>query len=465
MKDPIVKWLKEPESTKASCLICKNSHNNKIILEALHWNKNYGFLKVASCSECKSAWFIDAEKRNIPYPSTEDTLKDDNFIYLIYHYLELVNGLDWKVYLLEKIMHKNINSILEVGCNVGVTIDYCKTVWGVKESIGVEPSAYGVLGSHALDLKIFNKYLKDIDEIKDKKFDFIFATEVLEHVIDPLSFLNQLHNFMSEEGILLITTPRASSLNTHTPPGELYAALSPGAHYFLLSSDRLQKIGYEAGFNYSYIEPFGITNILILSNKEIQLDTEIKNTSELILNYYEKKAILPFNDERVLLSFLINSVIYKVKCNHKIDSHLTNKINKILAKKFNITTNKIRSLSINIEQCNSIFDIGKIIPYSLPFYLYSLSLDDNINSLTKQCYLSLARLIILKALSIDFQNFFVYVQLLEKIEHLIDSNIKSKIISGINTKSSLIKDTIPEFNKTEKTWLKKLVERFYLRFV
>lgn len=62
MKDPIVKWLKEPESTKASCLICKNSHNNKIILEALHWNKNYGFLKVASCSECKSAWFIDAEK-------------------------------------------------------------------------------------------------------------------------------------------------------------------------------------------------------------------------------------------------------------------------------------------------------------------------------------------------------------------------------------------------------------------
>ncbi|MCX7121195.1 MAG: class I SAM-dependent methyltransferase [Gammaproteobacteria bacterium] len=47
----------------------------------------------------------------------------------------------------------------------------------------------------------------------DKKFDYIFATYVLEHVLDPIQFLKQASGFLSENGLLFIVVPNARAMS------------------------------------------------------------------------------------------------------------------------------------------------------------------------------------------------------------------------------------------------------------
>lgn len=46
-----------------------------------------------------------------------------------------------------------------------------------------------------------------------KKFDYIFATYVLEHVQDAVGFLQQVRNLLSEHGLLFLVVPNARALS------------------------------------------------------------------------------------------------------------------------------------------------------------------------------------------------------------------------------------------------------------
>lgn len=409
MQNKRVTWANPPIITNEACFICGNTHNNKIILKAKHWHADLGMLEVASCDECYSAWFIDARTRNTPYPSAEIVLQDPNFIYLIYHYLEITGGLDWKISLLERLPFSEFNSVMEIGCNAGVALDYCRTMWSMKNTVGLEPSAYGVIGSRLLNLPIIHDYMSNAVEIRDKTFDFIFATEVLEHVSEPLLFLAEIKQHLSKNGICLLTTPRSGALNKATPPGELYAALSPGAHYFLLSPNKLEDLARQVGFSFCHIEPFGMTNVAILSNKPVPLK-EV-NVKERLLSYYQKKTNAKTTDDRTRLSHLINC--YTSEKEHR--EILSEEIHNLLLSLFLIDIDNPISLMQEISKTEHLIDFGKTIPFSLPFYLYTHA--NNLKDLgkTSKHYMALARAITIHGMKIDFQNLFVYHALYRKI--------------------------------------------------
>ncbi len=447
MQTERVTWINPPIVTNEACFICGNTHNNKIILKAKHWHTDLGILDVASCAECHSAWFIDARTRNTPYPSTDIVLQDPNFIYLIYHYLEVVGGLDWKIGLLERLPFTEFNSVMEIGCNAGVALDYCRTMWDTENIVGLEPSAYGVIGSHLLSLPIIHDYMSNAVEILDKTFDFIFATEVLEHVSEPLSFLADIKKHLSENGICLLTTPRSTSLNKATPPGELYAALSPGAHYFLLSPNKLEDLARQVGFSFCHIEPFGMTNVAILSNKPISL-TGV-NVKERLLSYYQKKTNAKTIDDRTRLGHLINC--YTAEKEHR--DILSEEIHNLLLSLFFIDIDNPISLMQEVSKTEHLIDFGKTIPFSLPFYLYAYANNLKILEKSSKHYMALARAITTHGMKIDFQNLFVYHDLYKKLSNtaiLGDrysvelhklSTINSKIIPelAINNNSHIYK--------------------------
>lgn len=89
-----VVWFSGGESVADACCLCANTKDNKLLLKAHHWQSEKGYLNLALCGACESAWFINAAAENAPYPSIDSVLKDPNFILLIHHYFELVNGLD-----------------------------------------------------------------------------------------------------------------------------------------------------------------------------------------------------------------------------------------------------------------------------------------------------------------------------------------------------------------------------------
>ncbi|KAA3616520.1 MAG: methyltransferase domain-containing protein [Calditrichaeota bacterium] len=71
--------------------------------------------------------------------------------------------------------------------------------------------------SQATDI-LKNKYEQNIDSTDETDFNFtvtapqksyktIFCFEVIEHLMNPLTFMNELHNLLADDGILALSTP------------------------------------------------------------------------------------------------------------------------------------------------------------------------------------------------------------------------------------------------------------------
>lgn len=415
-------WQKSP--TTASCPLCQNSQNNQIILQGLHFVAERGYLDLARCSACDSAWFPEAASKNASYPPIEQVLQDSNFIYLIHHYLEIVGGLDWKVPMLERLPFEQFNSVLEIGCNAGVALDYCRTRWPAKKVIGLEPSAYGVVGSRVLDLPILASYLAEAHALKDPQFDFIYATEVLEHVADPVQFLQELRAHLTANGIILLTTPRAEILHPNTPPGELYAALSTGSHYFVLSAKQLEQLADQAGFSYCHVEPLGMTQMAVLANQPVQLKPA-QNKAERIFEYYQQKAQVDTLYARTHLGYLINYHNQAVRCAKSIEPALITEIEQLLKQYFELDLQAPQNFITRLLQTDHLISFGKLLPYSLPFYLTSRAQSHAQLGTELLMQLELARVIVLQGLKTDFQNLFVYHGLLDQLDSLLAPTAQS----------------------------------------
>lgn len=408
-----IQWVNDKSQPEEGCLVCGNLKENYILIRAKHWHNDLGLVSFAKCSNCHSYWTIDSKNNILPYPSSKEVLENTDFKYLVYHYIEIVNGLDWKTHLIEKLKGYDFKSILEVGCNVGITLDFCGEYWKTKDIQGLEPSAYGMLGRELLSINIENDYLENFHEIRNKKFDFIFSTEVVEHVENPRKFICNLKKKLSNDGVLLLTTPRPQAIQKNTAVGELYAALSPGAHYFLLSKEKLISFSKKAGFKFFHIENFGITHVIYLSNNPISINRSYDNKKSM-MEYYRNKMLKSNNNSRIDLSNMINYYLNEDNIDELLP--LEEKIDEKLLEHFNFSLENKSEIISNLKKSNSIFDLGKILLYSTPFYLYKKY---NIRKESgNEEILSLTILIILHGLRIDFQNMFVYHKLFIEIEEL-----------------------------------------------
>lgn len=192
------------------------------------------------CKSCGSVYYSNT--KIIGY-LTDDEVGHKKFTD---HYLLVGCGIDLGIELLATYCQE-YNSLLEVGCGVGFSIDYWKNSQQ-KRGIGLEAAYYGNLGRQIFDIDIRNIYIHPEDS-PIGKFDIIMATEVIEHVENPSSFIAALKNNLAEDGLLILTTPAAEYINANGKSSLMLAALSPGFHYFLLSEFGMRKLLKENGFN------------------------------------------------------------------------------------------------------------------------------------------------------------------------------------------------------------------------
>lgn len=107
---------------------------------------------------------------------------------------------------IEKVLRKKRNiSVLDIGCGTGDYIEIFNN-YGVNY-LGVD------LSSYAID-KLKIKYPEmsficgDIFKVElDKKFDVIFLSEVLEHIIDEQKLLKKINNLLKTNGVLILSVP------------------------------------------------------------------------------------------------------------------------------------------------------------------------------------------------------------------------------------------------------------------
>lgn len=100
-------------------------------------------------------------------------------------------------------------AVLDIGCGIGTFLAICREHgWSVT---GVDPSpvACGIAKrDHGLDL--VEKHFSSRD-FEGKRFDAVFAAQVLHHLPDPAAFLADVAKVVAEDGVIMLRTPNAEA--------------------------------------------------------------------------------------------------------------------------------------------------------------------------------------------------------------------------------------------------------------
>src|SRR3989344_2667556 len=105
---------------------------------------------------------------------------------------------------------RNAN-ILDVGCSSGILIQELNTS-GFTQVKGIDISQSAVDLSKARGIKNVFKSDAQSTGYKDKEFDIIIASDILEHLNNEEKALNEWNRILKPEGLILVFTPAFSFL-------------------------------------------------------------------------------------------------------------------------------------------------------------------------------------------------------------------------------------------------------------
>jgi len=180
----------------------------------------------------------------------EETLDRTLRLKLIYKFIDLHISKNQELPIQPVPIHSRDSKkrFLDVGCGEGFVLKFFKDhSWDV---VGVDFSTHGVrtqnpeIEPYIQQGDIF-ELLRSMEKV-DNKFEVIFLGNVLEHVLDPISLINQLKNLLRKGGLLVITVPNDFSdlqkflLNNNKIEKEYWITYPDHLNYFNL--DNLSKL-------------------------------------------------------------------------------------------------------------------------------------------------------------------------------------------------------------------------------
>jgi 2-polyprenyl-3-methyl-5-hydroxy-6-metoxy-1,4-benzoquinol methylase len=136
-------------------------------------------------------------------------------------------------------------NILEVGCGGCTILKQLKDKG--YEVIGVDPSPIAKRDGEKKGIRIINEFFPS--PLYTDKVDLIFHCDVIEHVSDPVQFLRNQKNQLSENGLIIISLP---DCNEGIAKGEISMTMHQHLNYF--DSEGLRNTVEAAGLDVLTIE-------------------------------------------------------------------------------------------------------------------------------------------------------------------------------------------------------------------
>jgi 2-polyprenyl-3-methyl-5-hydroxy-6-metoxy-1,4-benzoquinol methylase len=129
--------------------------------------------------------------------------------------------------------------VLDVGCGTGSLLRALVRE-GYRDVTGLELSEYAA--SIARDSSGAHVLAGDIVEtdLHGERFDVINATEVVEHVRDPLAFFRRVKELLSPDGVFIYSTGNSTSAYARSS-GQHWPYLNPEGHLFYYSPQTLVR--------------------------------------------------------------------------------------------------------------------------------------------------------------------------------------------------------------------------------
>jgi SAM-dependent methyltransferase len=248
--------------SRQACPICEAKGGRQILIvdrPQIHLNREP--LHLFKCPACHSLYY---EGEDVVRGYHDPDLEDFHW----QHYVEVGAGIEAMIRPIIALGSRARGSLLDVGCAFGYVPHYWE-VSGHGTAVGLETAAYGRMGRDMLGAEIYASYCADCAEIKNRKFDIVYSSEVIEHVPDPLTFLRELIGKLEPDGILVLTTPSADFIAPSKSASDIIAPLFPGYHYFLLSPRALRDLIGKAGLPHCMVKEVGVQLMAWASKKPL----------------------------------------------------------------------------------------------------------------------------------------------------------------------------------------------------
>lgn len=261
-----------------ACPICKGTAARPVLtVEAAgHLPAD---LDLVECAACKTMYFLG-----------DDPVLGYDFAGFSqeywYRYVQNGAGISAMLEPLLAIGGPRRGDLLDVGCGFGFTLDFWQKS-GFGQSVGLETSAYGKVGREKLGVDIIASYYDDAKEIAERKFDYVFSSEVIEHVRDPKAFIQDISRALKPGGILVLTTPCADGISSSTDLPNVIAILSPGFHYFITRAEALCTLLESCGFAHVLVRKIDNRLLCWASHSPLPEISEGFQDWEVYLSYLE----------------------------------------------------------------------------------------------------------------------------------------------------------------------------------
>lgn len=140
--------------------------------------------------------------------------------------------------------HMAGSKMLDVGCNVGIFVAACHELGLEAQGIELNHGLVEVARKLYPDLKFQSILSQDLAETGER-FDGIYCSEVIEHVTDPVGFAQSLHDLLTDDGVLYLTTPQ---LNEYVKKGEAFRHLAAPDHKLYFDKKNIEVFLKQIGF-------------------------------------------------------------------------------------------------------------------------------------------------------------------------------------------------------------------------
>lgn len=351
------------------CPVCRVTRDSIPVLAVPSMAPPHPMLTLLRCAACGSCHYDPPGVTNF---ADLGQAREDFWRF----YVEVGGGVWETVWPLLAERRAGRRTLLDVGCGFGFAVDFWQRV--VKgEAIGVELADYGRIGARMLDITVYDQLVEECPSLAGRRFDVVYASEVIEHVPDPGAFLTLLSGYVAPQGVLVLTTPSAEYIRRDMHSPTLHAAIAPGFHGFLLSAPMFETLARRAGFAHVVVRTFGERQILWASHAPLDIDAEPATLLPLFYPYLEMHA-RDGNPRSPVWQGLVYRYVKHMVGVGRLDEAmaLARRLMGSLVDCYGAYVADPREVLARLGQCGELRDIGRVIPYFLPnlyFFLAVLS--------------------------------------------------------------------------------------------
>jgi 2-polyprenyl-3-methyl-5-hydroxy-6-metoxy-1,4-benzoquinol methylase len=155
--------------------------------------------------------------------------------------------------------------ILDLGSGAGAFLDLVKGY--VSESYAIEPATY----YHQCLREKGHKVYESTDDLllnMAGQFDYIVSFSVIEHVDDPISFVDEATRLLKPGGTLIISTPNANDVLLKLLPDSYPSFFYRVVHKWYFTKKSLSFVAENSGLDFKIVHKhrFGLSNLLAWMN-------------------------------------------------------------------------------------------------------------------------------------------------------------------------------------------------------